>query len=150
MMGTGWLVPVLLGGAALVLVAVLLFLLWRRAQNVNLTETEGDEKPEWMRTEPPKETLAATQADNEGVTLYDHDAGEALAAPFAEQIEDIVRDRIAKDATLPQVDVDFGTAEDGSLEIWIDGQRYADIAAIPYPRLRETIRQSVQSWQERP
>ena len=49
-----------------------------------------DDKPEWMRTTPPEETMAASKADDEGVTLYDHDEGEQLAS-FAEQIEDVLQ-----------------------------------------------------------
>ncbi len=137
-------------GLFLVTAAVLVFLLWRRSRDVNLTETSPGERPEWMREEPPEETLAATEADGEGVTLYDRDAGEKLAAPFAEQIEDIVHDRIAKDPTLAHYAVDFGTAPDGTLEIWVDGERYIDVANVPNPQLREVIRQATESWQERP
>ncbi|MGC9398048.1 MAG: hypothetical protein ACP5HM_02810 [Anaerolineae bacterium] len=150
MIATGWLIPALLGGGVLIVVAVLLFLFWKRSQEVNLTETPVGEKPVWMRTQPPVETLAAAQADGLGVRLYDHDEGEMLAAPFAEQIEDIVGARVAEDPTVSQYEVDFGTADDGTLEVWVNGQRYTDVAEIPHPRLREIIRDAVQSWQERP
>ena len=150
MMGAWGLILLMLGGAVLVIVAVLLFLLWQRSRDVNLTESRPGERPEWMREEPPDETLDAVKAEDNRVMLYDRDEGEALAAPFAEQIEDIVNARVAEDPTVSQYEVDFGTADDGTLEIWVNGQRYADVAEIPQPRLREIIRNAAQSWQERP
>ena len=149
MLGSGWPLLLALGGVVLVIIAVLLFFLWRRSRDVNLTETRPGETPEWMREEPPEETLAAVKAEDNRVMLYDRDEGEALAAPFAEQIEDIVNARVAEDPTVSQYEVDFGTADDGTLEVWINGQRYTDVAEIPQPRLREIIRNAAQSWQER-
>jgi hypothetical protein len=136
-------------GAFLTVAALLVFLIWRRSRDVNLTETSPGETPEWMREQPPEETQAATQADGEGITVYDFDEGEKLAAPFAEQIEDIVHDQIAKRPSLAHYEVDFGTAPDGTLEIWVNGERYTDIADVPNVQLRETIRGAVQSWQGR-
>jgi hypothetical protein len=142
-----WLIGVI--GVFVIIGGGLIYLLWRRAQKIDLIETQSDETPKWMRTKPPKETLAATQADGEDVAFYDHDEDEALAAPFAEQIEDLVQQRISQEPELAQHNVDFGTAPDGSLEIWVDDRRYAEVADIPQPPLREVIREAVQSWEER-
>jgi hypothetical protein len=101
-----------------------------------------------MHEMPPSETVAATQADGEGVTLYDHDAGERVASPFVEQIEDIVRARLGEDPALASLEVDFGTAADGGLEVWVEGERYSDIDQIPNVRLREVVRQAVESWNQ--
>lgn len=150
MVGAEWLIPLVLGGVVLVIVVVLLILLWQRSRDVNLTESRPGERPEWMREEPLDETLDAVKVEDNRVMLYDRDEGEALAAPFAEQIEDIVSARVAEDPTVSQYEVDFGTADDGTLEIWINEQRYTNIADIPQPRLREIIRNAAQSWQERP
>jgi hypothetical protein len=135
------------GGAAVIVIAVIyaIFVLQRR--RVDLTHSKSsDQKPEWMRTTPPPETVAATQADGEGVALYDHDPGEALAPAFVEQIEDIVHARLSRDPALSGVKVDFGTAPTGELQIWVNGERYADVCDVPDERVREIIRQAVESW----
>jgi hypothetical protein len=135
------------GSASVVVIAVVyaIFVLQRR--RVDLTRSESpDQKPEWMRTTPPPETVAATRADGEGIALYDRDPGEALASAFVEQIEDIVHARLGQDSTLSGVQVDFGTASTGELEIWVDGESYTDVDDIPNERLREVIRQAVESW----
>jgi hypothetical protein len=134
------------GVAVLVLFAVwVLFAL--RARKINLTKAKSpDQKPEWMRTTPPPETVAATRADGERVALYDYDAGEHVAAPFSEQIEDILRTRLNADPALAGMDIDLGTAPDGGLEIWVDGERYTDVDLLPDERLRRMVRQVVEEW----
>ena len=139
----------IVGGVGVLGVVVICvgFILQRR--RVDLTGSESpEEKPQWMHEMPPPETAAATQADGEGVTLYDHDPGEQLASTFVEQIEDIVRARMSKDPALALLEVDFGTAPDGGLEFWVDGERYTDIDQIPNVQLREVIRQAVESWEQ--
>jgi len=74
--------------------------------------------------------------------------GEALASPFAEQIEDVVRAKLDADPALKKYQIDFGTAPDGSLEIDVDGKKYAGIDAIPDERLREVIRGAVKAWEK--
>ena len=82
-----------------------------------------------------------------GVKLYDHDPGEQLASPFAEQVEDILHARLSADPVLAAMDVDLGTAPDGGLEIWVDGERYTDIDLVPNERLRQAMRQAIESWE---
>lgn len=76
-----------------------------------------------------------------------HDPGERVAAPFAEQIEDILRAILSADPALAALDVDLGTAPDGGLEIWVNGERHTDIDLIPDERLRQTIRQAIEKWE---
>ncbi len=132
-----------LGGIAIVVMVVALGWLFIRANRVNLTGTKEGEKPEWMRSTPPSETLAATQADGEGITLFDEDSGEKLAAPFAEQIEDIVLNLMEADPLLKKHKLDFGTAPDGGLEIWVDGKSYRAIQDIPEEPIRAAIRKAI-------
>ncbi len=139
--------PLLLVGLAIALIAILVYLFWRQARQVNLTETPPGEQPEWMRAQPPEETLSATAAAGEGISLYDHDAGEYLAAPFAEQIEDIIHARLASDPMLSNLKVDLGTAGDGALEIWVDGQCYTAIDQLPHAALRKICREAVAAWE---
>lgn len=132
-----------LGGFAIVVMVVALGWLFMRANRVNLTGTKEGEKPEWMRSTPPRETLAATQADGEGITLFDEDSGEKLAAPFAEQIEDILQNLMESDPQLKKFKVDFGTAPDGGLEVWVDGKPYREIKDIPEEAIRAAIQKAV-------
>jgi hypothetical protein len=135
------------GGVTAAVIAVIyaIFVLQRR--RIDLTHAKSpDQKPEWIKTSPPPETVAATQAQGEGIGLYGRDPGEGVAAAFVEQIEDIVHARLSEDVTLSEIKVDFGTAPAGELEIWVDGESYTDISSIPNERVREIIRQAVESW----
>jgi hypothetical protein len=133
--------------AAIAVVAMLYLRSALGMRKVKLTRSESPgQKPEWMRTTPPPETVAATQADGEGVTLYDYDEGEQVAAPFAEQIEDIIRARLSADPALAALNMDLGTAADGRLEIWLDGERYTDISLLPNERLRQAIEHAIEEW----
>ncbi|MBI2331359.1 MAG: hypothetical protein HYU84_04210 [Chloroflexi bacterium] len=136
------------GGAMIVIALVLLAMVFIKSNQVNLTgKTEG--KPEWMHAMPPKETVAATMKDGEGVTLYDHDEGEKLAAPFAEQIEDVLRAKVESDSYLKSFDIDFGTAVDGGLEIWVNGEKYNGVASLPDEKLKQALLEVVKEWNSR-
>lgn len=137
---------VIVGGIAL-LIAVLLFLpVLLKSRKVNLTGT-GSEKPEWMHAPPPAETQEALKEDNEGMAVYDHDAGEKLAAPFAEQIEDILRAKLEADPYLQQFKIDLGTAPNGGLEIWVNGQSFDGIESLANERLKSAFREAVKKWE---
>lgn len=140
---------ILVTGALLILVGLgLLAFVFIKANQVNLTE-KTDTKPEWMQSMPPEETVTATLADGEGITLFDHDEGEKVAAPFAEQIEDILRAKAKSDPYLKSLDIDFGTAADGGLEIWVNGTKYDGVASLPDEKLKETLLQVVKDWNSR-
>lgn len=135
-----------LGGFSVIVMVVALAWLFMRANQVNLTKTKQGEKPEWMHSTPPKETLAATHADGEGITLFDEDSGEKLAAPFAEQIEDIVLNLMESDPQLKKHKLDFGTASDGGLEVWVDGKSYREIKDIPEEPIRAAIQKAIEIY----
>lgn len=130
--------------AGLVVVGVVAFV-FMRANQVDLTGT-GDEKPDWMRQTPPSETIMAVQTDNEGFQVFDHDPGEKLASPFAEQIEDILRARLQAHPELNQYDVDLGTAPDGTLEIWVNSEKFDRVEDLPDERLRQVFQEAIDSW----
>jgi hypothetical protein len=44
------------------------------------------------------------------------------------------------------VDLDFGTAIDDSLNIWVDGERYQAIEDIPDARIRKAIVDAVNAF----
>ena len=97
---------VVIVGVIIVVMVLLLVPVFIKSRKVNLTG-KTDEKPEWMRSTPPAETMNATLAENEGVTLYNQDAGEKIAAPFAEQIEDILRAKLDSDP-FNKFEIDLG------------------------------------------
>src|SRR5688572_21744928 len=99
---------IVVGVIAILIILALFAMVVIKARRVDLTP-HGDEKPEWMRSTPPKETIAATRTDGKGMQVFGHDGGEALASPFAEQIEDILRAGLERDPDLKKYTVDLGT-----------------------------------------
>ena len=142
-------VTILIAGGVMILISLgLLAFMFFKSNQVNLTEkTEG--KPEWMHAMPPEETVAATLQDGEGVALFDHDEGEKLAAPFAEQIEDVLRTKAANDPYLKSFNIDFGTSADGGLEIWVNGEKFDGVANLPDEHLKQSLLQVVKDWNSR-
>jgi hypothetical protein len=142
-------ITILVAAGLMILIGLgMLALVFMRSNQVNLTEkTEG--KPEWMRAMPPEETVSATTADGEGVTLFDHDEGEKIAAPFAEQIEDVLKAKAANDPYLKSFDLDFGTGADGGLEVWVNGLKYDGVANLPDEHLKQLLLQAVREWNSR-
>jgi hypothetical protein len=72
--------------------------------------------------------------------------GERLASASSEAIEEIVNQRLAGIPGLAETRVDFGTAADGSLEIWIGWERYASVEEIPDARIRDAVREAVSTY----
>jgi hypothetical protein len=134
--------------AVLVVMLALLYPVFVKAKKVDLTGKIED-RPEWMRETPPKATTAATRAEGEGVTVFNLDEGEKLAAPFAEQIEDILRARLNTDPDLKRYEVDLGTAADGNLEIWVNGKQYREIKNLPDERLKQVFREAIGQWNKK-
>ncbi len=135
-------------GVVVILISVgLLAIMFIKSNEVNLTGG-NDAKPDWMRSNPPAETQAATIAEGEGVTLYNADNGEHLAAPFAEQIEDILRARLEADPLLSRFKVDLGTSENDELEFWVNEKKYASIDELPDEDLKKAVREAVKSWED--
>lgn len=71
---------------------------------------------------------------------------EEHASLISEQIEEMVRAELAQHADLRGVSLDFGTAEDGSLEIWFQDKRYSDLSQLPDARVRAAIEQAVEKF----
>jgi hypothetical protein len=138
---------IVVGMIAILIVLALFAMVAIKARRVDLTPP-GDEKPDWMRNTPPKETIAATRTDGKGMQVFGHGQGEALASPFAEQIEDILHAALERDPAMKKYSVDLGTAPDGSLEISVNGEKYTDIEAIPDPKLKELLKQAVAKWKK--
>jgi len=73
---------------------------------------------------------------------------EHQAAAASEAIEELVNLKLAKIPGLAGTRIDFGSAADGSLEIWIGDQRYTSIDEIPDQRIQQAVREAVASFNE--
>jgi hypothetical protein len=76
--------------------------------------------------------------------------GEQAASLIGEQIEAMVRSKLAEYPDLAAAPLDFGTGEDGSLVIWFQGKKYEGVDEVPEPRLRQAIQSAVQAFNEPP
>ena len=142
-------IALLVGGIAVVLALLAILVFFLKSRRVDLIEDSPAAKPEWMRSTPPPETVAARQRAGSEAGIYGEEAGERLASAFAEQIEDIFRAELERDPSLASYDIDLGTSPDGGLEIWVDGECYTDINQLPDARLRTAFQRAVQEWERR-
>jgi hypothetical protein len=71
---------------------------------------------------------------------------ERQASAAAEALQVIVRRRMAADPAFAGQSLDFGTAADGSLEIWLGENSFAGVDHVPDPRLRELIAQAADEF----
>lgn len=132
-------------GIALVVIIVVFALLFRNSNTINMTGNTED-KPDWMRSTPPAETLGTLLAEGKKVTVFDYDEGEKVAAPFTEQIEDIFRAKVKADPDLNHFQVDLGSAPDGTLEFWVNDKKYTNVNDLPDNKLKRAFRESVTKW----
>jgi hypothetical protein len=72
--------------------------------------------------------------------------GERQASVVSEQIEELVRSRMAQQPGLAGRRIDFATAADGGLEIWLDDVAYRSVDEIPDARIREIVAEAVASF----
>jgi hypothetical protein len=77
------------------------------------------------------------------------DPGEQPASLVAEQIEEMVKKRLAAHSGLAGREIDFGTMPDGSFDIWVDGVQYNDISDIADQTVRQVIAEAVEEWNRR-
>ncbi len=138
----------MIGGGALLVALIIFGLLISRSRKIDLDSVPEGETPDWIRSTIPDETKDATLTDKEGITLFDRDPGEDLAAPFAEQIEDILRSQLQADPELSFFDVDFGTAPDGGIEFHFRGETYLEIDQLPEESLREAIKKAIEKYNQ--
>ncbi len=74
---------------------------------------------------------------------------ERVASPVSEEIEELVRPKLAPYSDLRRVKIDFGTAPDGTLEVWLGKAHYNSVDAIPDQRLRQAVQEAVKEWNQR-
>ncbi len=132
----------------LVLIAAVFILLAGRGRKSDSAQPVQAHKPDWMKSAPARGTAPSAPSGGEANPLYDYQKGEKLAAPFAEQVEDIIRARLRAIPALASIQVDLGTFPDGSLEICVDGKSFSNIDQLPDEQLRQVIRGAIQSWDQ--
>ncbi len=74
------------------------------------------------------------------------DEGEEVAEPISEEIEELARRKLASEYGMRDVELDFGTGEDGSLEIWVGGDCYDSVDKISDSRIRDSIKAAVEEY----
>ncbi len=74
------------------------------------------------------------------------EAGERVASLAAEQIEEMVRQRLGQYRDLAGTPVDFGTGPGGELEIWVGESRYHSVEEIPDARIRQAVAEAVEAF----
>ncbi len=73
---------------------------------------------------------------------------EQAASLVSEQIEEMVKQRLASYPDLADVKLDFATAPDESLVVWVNDQSYSDIDQIPDDRIRSAISEAVEAFNQ--
>ena len=76
------------------------------------------------------------------------DPDEQAASLVSEQIEEMVKQRLASYPDLAEVKLDFATGPDESLVVWVDNQSYSDIDQIPDDRIRSAIAEAVETFNQ--
>ena len=94
------------------------------------------------------ENPAEIHARMAGITDARIDAGERQASLISEQIEEMVKQELASYPDLANSSIDFGTAEDGSLEIWFEGARYYEVNDVPDERVRQAVKKAVSTFNQ--
>lgn len=72
--------------------------------------------------------------------------GERHASLVSEQIEERVKKILADQGSTLDGKIDFGTASDGSLEIWIEDTVYPSIDDIPDEKVRNAVAKAVEEF----
>ena len=91
--------------------------------------------------EPPPESL-------EAVSDAKIEPKEQAASLVSEQIEEMVKQRLASYPDLADVKLDFATGSDESLVVWVNDQSYSDIDQIPDERIRSAISEAVETFNQ--
>lgn len=68
------------------------------------------------------------------------------AAAPAEEIQNRVRAKVAKYSDLRRVKLDFAPSPDGSMQVWVDKNKFDSIDQIPDQRLRDAIEEALDEW----
>lgn len=71
---------------------------------------------------------------------------ERPSSVVAEQIEEMVKRKLASYPDLSDTVLDFGSMSDGTIDIWVNKSQYDDIKDIPDERIRTAIQEAVEKF----
>jgi hypothetical protein len=74
------------------------------------------------------------------------DEDERPASIISEQIEEQVKAILEAEGMTSDFKLDFASAMDGSLEIWIGEERYTEVEDIPDPKIKEAVKRAVEDF----
>lgn len=74
------------------------------------------------------------------------DSGERPSSVVAEQIEEMVKRKLADYPDLADTVLDFGSMHDGTIDIWVNKHQYDDVKDIPDERIRSAIQEAVEKF----
>jgi hypothetical protein len=74
---------------------------------------------------------------------------ERPSALVSEQIEEMAKRRLMQYPDLASTKLDFGTASDGTIDIWVNGEPFDDVENIPDDRIRAAIKAAVEEFNRR-
>lgn len=74
------------------------------------------------------------------------ESGERPSSIVAEQIEEMVKRKLASFSDLSDMVLDFGTMPDGTIDIWVNKRQYDDVKDIPDERIRKAIQEAVKKF----
>ncbi|HEY3312923.1 MAG TPA: hypothetical protein VGK00_14885 [Anaerolineales bacterium] len=135
----------IVGGLAILVVIGIAVWLLRKGQNFKLSDTQPGQKPEKRGGSPAN----PDPLKNAAIPPVVFDEIEDLNAPFATQIEHMVRKNLKADPFLKSIRIDFTTNPDDSLEFNINGAKYASLDAIPEGRVKVIIKQAIEAYNQR-
>ena len=116
---------------ALLIGIVILAVIWAMVVRRKTAQVEAGEAP-------PESLSAVSEAKIE--------ADELPASLVGEQIEEMVKQRLASYPDLADVKLDFATGPDESLVIWVNDQSYTDMDRIPDDRMRAASSETVETF----
>ncbi len=74
------------------------------------------------------------------------DAYERPSSVVSEQIEEMVKRKLADFPDLVDTVLDFGSMPDGTIDIWVNKRQYDDVKDIPDERIRKAIQEAVEKF----
>lgn len=102
--------------------------------------------PIWVFLTRRKRKKFKPGAAMEMVADAQFEEGEKHASLVSEQIEERVKQILAEQGHTLDEKIDFGTASDGSLEIWIEENAYTSVDKIPDEIVRSAVAKAVEEF----
>jgi len=102
--------------------------------------------PTWIVLNWGRKRKFKHAAVRHGVGEVRLEEGERFASIVSEQIEERVKEILSEQGISLDGEIDFGTAYDGSLEIWIAEKSYPSVDKIPDEKIRSAVVKAVEEF----